>query len=204
MVMREWLAKSPLIAILRGIRPDEIEGVCRVLLEEGIRIAEVPLNSPEPLRSIQVAASAFGEEMLVGAGTVTNVDEVQGVFKAGGKLIVSPDANAEVVKEAKRLGMFSLPGVATATEAFAMVRAGADGLKLFPADALGHRTVAAFRAVLPKGTMLIPEGGVDARSIAEWKRCGVDGFGVGSSLYKPGRSAEEVRVIARELVRELR
>jgi 2-dehydro-3-deoxyphosphogalactonate aldolase len=203
MVMRDWLQRSPLIAILRGIKNHEVEPICRIFDECGIHIVEIPLNSPEPVESIRIAAELFGDHMLIGAGTVTRIEDVRRVADVGGRLIVAPDANPEIVHEAKRLGLFSLPGVATATEAFAMLRAGADGLKIFPADVLGQKTVAAFRAVLPKEAILIPVGGIDAESIPRWRLQAINGFGVGSALYKPGRSLEEVQLAAQSLTASL-
>jgi 2-dehydro-3-deoxyphosphogalactonate aldolase len=200
MVMKDWLAKCPLIAILRGITPDEVVGVLEELYAAGICIAEIPLNSPEPFEGIRRGVEAFGDRMLIGAGTVMQPAQVAEVHAAGGRLIVTPHADPEVVREAKRLEMFALPGVGTATEAFSMLRAGADGLKLFPADVMGTRMAAGLRAVLPKGTAIVPVGGVDESSILSWRKAGVDGYGLGSFLYKPGMSAAEVGAIARRLV----
>lgn len=204
MVMSEWLRKCPLIAILRGITPSEIKAIFEALLATGICIAEVPLNSPEPFRSIRSAVDLFGDEMLIGAGTVMHPAQVAEVHAAGGRLIVTPHSDPEIVREAKRLEMMVLPGIGTATEAFSMLRAGADGLKLFPADVYGPRMVAALRAVLPRGATIIPVGGVDETTIATWREAGVDAYGVGSALYKPGKSAVEVEDTARRLISLLR
>lgn len=202
-VLREWLSKCPLIAILRGIETHEVDAVFTELLAAGIVIAEIPLNSTNPLQSIHRAAELFSNRMLVGAGTVTEVVQVREVQAAGARLVVSPNADAEVVREAKQLGLMAIPGIGSATEAFAMSRAGADALKLFPADVLGTRMMTGLRAVLPKGTLMIPVGGVDEASIVAWRKAGADGFGVGSSLYKRGGSAGQVGAKARRLVESL-
>jgi 2-dehydro-3-deoxyphosphogalactonate aldolase len=204
MVIREWLTKCPLIAILRGIQTSEVSSVFAELHSSGIAIAEIPLNSPDPLESIRRAADEFGDKMLVGAGTVTSVSEVERVFAAGAGLIVSPHADPAIVREAKRLGLVALPGVGTATEAFAMVAAGADALKLFPADVLGPRMLKGLRAVLPKETLMVPVGGVDENTIPAWRLAGADGYGVGSALFKPGASSIQVAANALRLVQCLK
>ena len=210
MVMREgpslsaWLNKCPVIAILRGIETSEVEEVFSALLDAGVVIAEIPLNSPEPMTSIRRAAELFAGRMLIGAGTVTEVSQVEQVVAAGGELVVSPNADAEIVRAVKRLGMISMPGVGTATEALTMVKAGADALKLFPADVMGIRMMTSLRAVLPKGTLQIAVGGVDVDTIAAWRNAGADGYGVGTSLYKPGVAAAQVGENARRLVESLR
>jgi 2-dehydro-3-deoxyphosphogalactonate aldolase len=203
MVIREWLDKCPLIAILRGIETSEVRDVFTELLSAGIVIAEIPLNSPDPLASIRRAVELFSGKMLVGAGTVTEVSQVQQVQAAGARLVVSPHADAEIVRAAKRLGLIAAPGVGSATEAFAMVHAGADALKLFPADVLGTRMLTGLRAVLPKGTIMAPVGGVDEETIPAWRDAGADGYGVGSALYKPGASASQVGAQARALLESL-
>jgi 2-dehydro-3-deoxyphosphogalactonate aldolase len=204
MVIREWLSRCPLIAILRGIRASEVTDVFSELLSAGIAIAEIPLNSPEPLASIKRAVDEFGDEMLVGAGTVTDVSEVHEVRTAGANLIVSPHADPEIVREAKRFDLIAVPGIGTATEAFGMIRAGADALKLFPADVLGTRILPGLRAVLPEGTLIMPVGGVDEGTIGEWRNAGADGYGVGSALYRPGVASKEVGANARKLLHCLR
>ena len=204
MVIREWLGKCPLIAILRGIHASEVEDVFSGLFAAGIFIAEIPLNSPEPMKSIRRAAELFGNRMLVGAGTVTHVAEVEQVCETGARLIVSPHADAEIVREAKRHKLLAIPGIGTATEAFAMVRAGADALKLFPADVLGTLMLTRLRAVLPKGTLMLPVGGVDAETIPVWREVGADGYGVGSMLYKPGDTGKEVGANARQMLESLK
>jgi 2-dehydro-3-deoxyphosphogalactonate aldolase len=201
--LRDWLARCPLIAILRGIETSDVDDIFSELLSAGILIAEIPLNSPDPLASIRRAAELFSDEMLVGAGTVTQVSEVEAVRAAGAKLIVSPHADAEIVREAKRLNLISVPGIGTATEAFAMLNAGADALKLFPADAMGTRMLTGLKAVLPKGTIMVPVGGIDEVSIPAWRHAGAMGYGVGSALYKPGSSASQVRAKAHQLLESL-
>jgi 2-dehydro-3-deoxyphosphogalactonate aldolase len=201
--LHEWLTRCPLIAILRGIETSEVDDVFSELFSAGIVIAEIPLNSPDPLASISRAAELFSGKMLVGAGTVTQVSEIEEVRAAGAKLIVSPHADAEIVREAKRLNLISVPGIGTATEAFAMVRAGADALKLFPADVMGTRMLTGLKAVLPKGTIMVPVGGVDEESIPAWRDAGAIGYGVGSALYKPGASVSQVGTKARRLLESL-
>ena len=203
MVMREWLSKCPLISILRGIKTSEVEDVFTELFSAGIVIAEIPLNSPDPLTSIRCAAEVFGKKMLVGAGTVTKVSEVEQVWAAGARLIVSPHADPEVVREAKRIGLIAVPGIGPATEAFAMIRAGADALKLFPADVMGVRMLTGRRAVLPKDTMMVPVGGVDQDTIPIWRNAGADGYGVGSALYMASATSSQVGANARRLLHRL-
>lgn len=189
-----------LVAILRGLRPDEAEGIAAALIETGITRIEVPLNSPEPLRSIERLARAFGREAQIGAGTVLDPAAVSAVAEAGGRLIVSPNCDPEVIAATKALGLVSMPGVLTASECFAALRAGADALKIFPALQLGPEGLAALRAVLPAGTQVYAVGGVGPDSFAAWLRAGADGFGIGSALYKPGDDASRVAAAARALV----
>jgi len=202
-VIREWLNKCPLIAILRGIKPDEVVDVFDGLLAAGVAIAEIPLNSPEPTESIRRAAELYGSRMLIGAGTVTRAAEVEQVREAGARIVVSPCADVEIVHETKLHNMISIPGVATATEAVHMVHAGADALKLFPADVLGVRMMTSLRAVLPKGTLLLPVGGVDAATLPAWRDAGADGYGVGSSFYRPGATGRDIGAKARSLIEVL-
>ena len=204
MVIRHWLARCPLIAILRGIQTHEVEDVFNGLLDAGIAIAEIPLNSPEPTKSIRRATELFGSRMLIGAGTVTRAAEVEQVRAAGARLVVSPCADKEIVHEAKSHRMIAIPGVGTATEAIQMAHAGADALKLFPADVLGIRMMTSLRAVMPKGTLLLPVGGVDVDTIAGWRDAGADGYGIGSAIYKPGATGSEVNAKARRLIEALR
>jgi 2-dehydro-3-deoxyphosphogalactonate aldolase len=191
------LAPLPLIAILRGVRPEEAEEIAAILVEVGFAAIEVPLNSPEPLRSIEAIAKRWGGATLVGAGTVLAPEEVDGVAGAGGKLVVSPNLNLAVTERAAALGLAIVPGVATPTEAFAALRAGASALKLFPAEGLPPPIVKAWRSVLPRDVQLLPVGGVTPASVAPYRRAGASGFGVGSALYKPGATAAEVERVAR-------
>ena len=192
----QHFAALPLIAILRGIRPDEILPVGRALFEAGFRLIEIPLNSPEPLESIRRLASELGDRAHVGAGTVLRATQVHEVAAAGGTLIVSPNANPDVIRATKTAGLLSFPGVATPTEGFAAIDAGADGLKLFPAEQLGPAVVKAWRAVFPADIPLVPVGGVNPENMGSFVAAGASGFGLGSALYKPGHSAEQVREVA--------
>jgi 2-dehydro-3-deoxyphosphogalactonate aldolase len=186
----------PLIAVLRGITPEEIPAVGAALVTHGFAMLEVTLNSPQPFDSIGVLASQFGERCLVGAGTVTTVDQVTRVNAAGGRLIVMPHADTAVIREAKRQGMICVPGVATPTEAFAALAAGADGLKMFPAEQLPPPVLKAWQAVLPEGTLLVPVGGINPDRLAAYWEAGAAGFGTGSSVYKPGATATDVAAAA--------
>jgi 2-dehydro-3-deoxyphosphogalactonate aldolase len=201
--LNAWLKRAPIVAILRGIRPDEAEPIVAALEEEGILIAEVPLNSPEPFDSIARLARKFGDRMLIGAGTVRRPDEVRRIAESGGRLIVTPHADVPVVRAAKEAGLLAAPGFLSPTEAFALLDAGADALKLFPAEAMSPAVLTAIRAVLPNGTPVIPVGGMAAATLAPWRRAGAAGFGVGSSIYKPGDSVAEVRQKARVLMAAL-
>jgi 2-dehydro-3-deoxyphosphogalactonate aldolase len=202
--LKRRLAECPLIAILRGVTPAEAEAVGDAVFEAGIRIVEVPLNSPEPLASIERLARRLGDRALVGAGTVLEPAEVARVQGAGGRLIVSPSTFAPVVAAAAAAGLVSLPGFFTPSEAFEALRAGAHGLKLFPAEAASPAMVRAQRAVLPAGVPLIVVGGVAPDNMAPWLEAGAAGFGLGSGLYKPGQSAEETAARARRYVQGLR
>jgi len=182
----------PLVAILRGLSPAEAEAVGDAITSAGFRLLEVPLNSPQPLDSIASMRRRF-PEALVGAGTVLTVQQVREVHAAGGELIVSPNFDAAVVAESARLGMVSLPGVMTPTEAFGALAAGASGLKLFPAELASPAVVKALLAVLPTGTPLMPVGGITPANMQAWRDAGAAGFGIGSALYKPGKSAAAVR-----------
>ena len=199
-----WLRRCPLIAILRGVRPDEVEGIAQALLDAGVAIVEVPLNSPDPLASIRLLARRFGARMLVGAGTVMTTAEVDAVADAGGTLLVTPHADGTVVRAAKARGMLACPGGFTPTEFFALLAAGADAVKLFPAEAASPAVLRGVRAVLPPGTMVLPVGGIAADNMAPWLAAGAAGFGIGSSIYKPGDTAEVVAGKARALLAGLR
>ncbi len=200
MDLTTYLVRCPVIAILRGITSAEVVAVFEALESAGICIAEIPLNSPDPLTSIALAVEGFGGRMLIGAGTVTSVGQVDQVAAAGGRLIVTPHSDGAIVRHAKSLGLTAVPGFSTATEAFAMLQAGADALKLFPAEVGGVAFLKALGAVLPKGTRVVPVGGVTPESMAAWKQVGVSGYGIGSAMYKPGDSASEVKRKALEFV----
>jgi 2-dehydro-3-deoxyphosphogalactonate aldolase len=191
------LAACPLVAILRGLHPAEALPVGQALVDSGWELIEVPLNSPQPLLSIQTIAAAF-PGALVGAGTVLDSRQVREVHAAGGRLIVAPNFNPEVVREAARLEMICLPGVLTATEAFAALAAGATGLKLFPAEMIPPAAVKALRAVLPANALLLPVGGIGTADIAGYRAAGADGFGIGSALYKPGLGMADVKSNAQD------
>ncbi|HEY2864351.1 MAG TPA: 2-dehydro-3-deoxy-6-phosphogalactonate aldolase [Casimicrobiaceae bacterium] len=194
--LRDYLAPLPLVAVLRGIAPAEIEAIGAALTEHGFRILEVPLNSPDPFTSIASLADRYGERCLTGAGTVVKLADVARVADAGGRLIVMPHGDVAIVREAKRRGLVCLPGVATPTEAFAALDAGADGLKMFPAEQLPPPVLKAWRAVLPKDALVFPVGGIRPDNMASYWAVGADGFGTGSNLYKPGAPVETVRAAA--------
>ena len=181
-----------LVAILRGVRPDEAVALAAVLVEAGFDALEIPLNSPDPLQSIRLVAAAMPGHILVGAGTVLTAERVAAVHEAGARMLIAPNFNPEVVAMASRLGMASMPGVFTPTEAFAALMAGASGLKFFPASVLGADGISAMRAVLPKGTVLGAVGGVSEDSFAAYANAGVTVFGLGSSLYKAGFTASDL------------
>lgn len=188
----ERLQRLPLIAILRGITLDKTVTVGSTLLDAGFDIIEVPLNSPQPLKSIETLSLAFADKALIGAGTVTTAEQVRQVADAGGKLILSPHFDNEVVIEAKRLQLSCVPGVATPSEGFAALRAGADALKLFPAEMLTPPIVKAWRAVFPPETLLLPVGGIDLNNLPAYWQAGASGFGLGSSLFRPQYSTREI------------
>ncbi|WP_158889895.1 MULTISPECIES: 2-dehydro-3-deoxy-6-phosphogalactonate aldolase [unclassified Pseudomonas] len=191
-MLEPYLKDLPLIAILRGVTPDEIVAVGRALYDAGFRVIEIPLNSPQPFESIRRLTAELGESCLIGAGTVLTEAQVAEVAAAGGRLIVSPNANLTVIRASKAAGLVSAPGVATPSEGFAALDAGADSLKLFPAEQLGPAVVKAWRAVFPKALALLPVGGITPDNMGPYVAAGANGFGLGSALYKPGLSAAQV------------
>jgi len=188
----------PMVAILRGVKPAEVLDIADVLIEVGFQAIEVPLNSPQPLDSIALLAEKYGKEYLIGAGTVTSVKQVNEIHARGGRLVVSPNTNREVIKMTKQLEMVSVPGCLTPTEAFAALDAGADALKFFPANAVTPGLFKALGSVLPKGIAMYAVGGVDHSNMQEYRQYGIDGFGFGSSLYKAGKTAEAVKKSAEQ------
>ena len=201
MTLASYLEPLPLVAVLRGISPPEVDGVADALVAAGFRILEVTLNSPRPLESIRALAARCGAGALVGAGTVIDPADVARVKEAGGRLIVMPHADVAVIREAKRLGLLCIPGASTPTEAFSALAAGADGLKMFPAEALPPAALKAWRAVLPRDTLVFAVGGMRPDNLAPYWEAGADGFGTGSNLYKPGASVEAVRDAAQAYAR---
>lgn len=204
MALTAWLQRCPLVAILRGVTPPEAPAIAAELETAGFAIVEVPLNSPDPLASIAALARLYGDRLLIGAGTVMTPDDVAAVAAAGGRLIVTPHADAAVTAAAKRHGLLAVPGFFTPAEAFAMLAAGADALKLFPAEGASPAMLKAMRAVLPKGTAVLPVGGIDAGTMRPWLDAGAAGFGIGSAIYKPGDTPGQVAAKARALIAGLR
>jgi 2-dehydro-3-deoxyphosphogalactonate aldolase len=202
--LRRRLDECPLVAIIRGVTPDEVEAIGEAIWEAGIRIIEVPLNSPDPFESIRRLTGRMGERALVGAGTVLEPAHVNAVKDVGGRLIVSPNTDTSVIAATAAAGMVSTPGFFTPSEAFAALRAGATGLKLFPAENASPATVKAQRAVLPKEIPLLVVGGVKPDQMRPWIEAGADGFGLGSGVYMPGRSVDETAMRARAYVAGLR
>ena len=200
MTLDEGLAEAPIVAIIRGVRPDEVLAVAEALHQGGVRVVEVPLNSPEPLTSIQRLAEAYRGRMVCGAGTVLSVEDVEGVRAAGGEIVVSPNTRPDVIRRTVELGLESLPGFGTASEAFEAYVAGARRLKLFPAVSYGPAHVKQLKAVLPRDASVLAVGGVGAADMATWRAAGTDGFGIGGEIYRPGQSPEETLEKARTLV----
>ncbi|HTT39350.1 MAG TPA: 2-dehydro-3-deoxy-6-phosphogalactonate aldolase [Burkholderiales bacterium] len=192
LTFREAMARCPLVAILRGVRPEHCVDIGTALVEAGFTLIEVPLNSPEPVESIARMSRELGPQVLVGAGTVTRPQEVDEVAQAGGRLIVTPHADTRVIVEAKALGLTAVPGFATPTEAFAVIEAGADALKLFPAEANPPKVLRAMRAVLPRELQILPVGSISVENMGEYWAAGANGFGLGSALYKAGATPDQV------------
>ncbi|MFC1459655.1 2-dehydro-3-deoxy-6-phosphogalactonate aldolase [Microvirga arabica] len=197
-MLRDYLAELPLIAILRGLKPENAEAVGHALVESGFRIIEVPLNSPEPFRSIERLAKSMPKGVLIGAGTVLDPEQVNGIRDVGGRLIVMPHADLAVIRRAKEQDLICTPGVATPTEAFAAFKAGADAIKIFPAEAIPPAVVKAWRAVLPKDAIIVPVGGIRPDTMRPYVGAGANGFGLGSALFTPAMSVEEIGRNARD------
>jgi 2-dehydro-3-deoxyphosphogalactonate aldolase len=200
MTLEDALEACGIVAILRGVTPDEVVAVSQTLFDAGIRVVEVPLNSPEPFTSIEKLSKAFAEKMVVGAGTVLTVQDVHLLKAHGGQISVSPDCNPETISRAVELGLVPLPGVFTPTEAFAAIRAGAKHLKLFPAEVASPQTIKAWKAVLPKHVKIYAVGGVTPDNMGDWLSAGASGFGIGSSIFKPGISMAKISESAHSLV----
>jgi len=199
-MLQTYLDRLPLIAILRGVKPDEILPIGRALADAGFAIIEVPLNSPSAVESIGLLAREFGDKVLVGAGTVTTAGQVSEIAAAGGRIIVMPHADVAVIRAAKSAGLVCTPGIATPTEGFAALAAGADALKLFPAEMLPPPALKAMKSVFPKDTRFVPVGGITPDTMAPYHAAGAAGFGLGSALYKPGMDAAAVGANARAFV----
>lgn len=198
------LAHCALVAILRGVTPGEVVAVGEALFDAGLRLIEVPLNSPDPLESIARLAKAFAGRAVIGAGTVLRAADVAAVQAAGGTMIVSPNTNVEVIAATRKGGLVSLPGIATPSEAFAAIDAGATALKLFPAEGANPGVLQAIRAVLPAGVRVLPVGGITPDNMAPWLKAGAAGFGIGSALYSPGVGPDEIATRARTFVARVR
>ena len=194
------MAELPLVAILRGIRPNEVDGIAEVLIAAGIRLIEIPLTSPDPFDSIARLARRLGDEVMVGAGTIRRVEQIDRLIDVGGRLMVTPHADTALIAAAARAGLACLPGVATPTEAFAALDAGADGLKLFPSSSIPPATVSAFRTIVGDAVPLCPTGGVRPEDFADYFAAGASGFGLGGGLYRPGDGPADVAIKARSYV----
>ncbi|MEM7361251.1 MAG: 2-dehydro-3-deoxy-6-phosphogalactonate aldolase [Pseudomonadota bacterium] len=196
----QWLDKMPVVAIIRGVTPAEAVEIGSAIYESGIGIIEVPLNSPEPFKSIEKLSASLGDQCVIGCGTLVNKSDAKRVADAGGEIAVTPNTNTAIIKRCIKLGMTPMPGWATPSEAFAAYKAGARYLKLFPAASYGSGHVKALRAVLPTDARVLAVGGVGPAVAAEWLAAGVDGFGIGSEIYKAGFTAQEVRDRATAIV----
>ena len=187
------IEKHPLIAILRGIKPTEVVDVAEILIEKDFKIIEIPLNSPDPIRSIELLTHYFENHAIIGAGTVLDEASIRSIAEAGAKLAVMPNGNGIVVKAAKDRGLIAIPGIATPSEAFAMIEAGADALKLFPAEGIPPSVLKAMKAVLPSTVPILPVGGITPEKMNDYLKAGAIGFGLGSALYKPGMTLRDIR-----------
>ena len=203
-IFDRYFDQAPLVAIIRGVTPGEAVEIAHALFEGGIRIIEVPLNSPDALASVRAIADSLGEQALIGAGTALKADDVARVRDSGGRIIVAPNTNPAVIRATVEAGMVSSPGIFTPSEAFAALDAGAHTLKLFPAEAASPKVVRSLRAVIPKDLPFLVVGGVTPESVAGWLEAGADGFGLGGGLYKPGQSPEETLTKARAYVEAVR
>lgn len=203
-LLETWLSKVPVVAIIRGVQPDEAPEIGAAILEAGIGVIEVPLNSPQPFQSIENLSNSLGDRCVIGCGTLLNEEDAQRVANAGGQIAVTPNTDVTVIKRCIELGMIPMPGWATPSEAFAAYHAGARYLKLFPAGTYGAGHVKALRAVLPSDAKVLAVGGVGAHNAAEWLAAGVNGFGIGSEIYKAGRSATEVYQRSSEIVESIK
>jgi 2-dehydro-3-deoxyphosphogalactonate aldolase len=193
----------PLVAILRGVRPDEVVAIGQELVAAGFTLIEVPMNSPDPLDSVARLVAALGDRAMIGAGTVLTIDQVAAMRDAGGRMVISPNTNIDVIRASAAAGLVSLPGIATPSEALAAIDAGATALKLFPAEAASPTVLKAMRAILPSELRMLPVGGIVPEGMAPWRQAGAAGFGLGSALYKPGMTASEVGERARAFVAAL-
>ena len=187
------IEKHPLVAILRGIKPTEVVDVAEILIEKDFKIIEIPLNSPDPIRSIELLTHYFENHAIIGAGTVLDEASIRSIAEAGAKLVVMPNGNGIVVNAAKDRGLIAIPGIATPSEAFAMIEAGADALKLFPAEGIPPSVLKAMKAVLPSTVPILPVGGITPEKMNDYLKAGAIGFGLGSALYKPGMTLRDIR-----------
>jgi 2-dehydro-3-deoxyphosphogalactonate aldolase len=203
-LLDQYLAKMPIIAILRGVTPEQVIAVAELMIAQGIQVIEVPLNSPQAFQSIQLLVKHFGDAALFGGGTVLQADDVDHLYDCGARLVVSPNMNCDVVSRTVDRGMVSLPGTATPTEAFAALDSGATGLKLFPASSYGPDYIKALTAVLPEVTRIFAVGGVGADNYAQWAAAGISGIGVGKQLFKPDYSLEEIADRVQQLTQKLK